>query len=350
VSLTLEEKVDDIKNIKYYDKYNLINLIERLPEQIEYVINELNKNIVLDDKVNQIGVVGVGTTKVCAEIIKSFADRFGQIPICSLDEYLLPNWVNKNTLLIFISFSGNTEEVISCFKKAINVGCKSIVITSGGQLEEIANENHITVIKVPKEKPENRTVLPFMLIPAMIICFNVEGLPVINTKFLEVAEFLKGERKKLKIQSPCKDNIAKKIAIACYNKIPLIYTDDSYYHGLLLRWQYQFNENAKKISYSAILPNMGHNELVGLQNTDFSENIIVIFLRNIHQEQSKWLLFTRGVLEEKKYNIIDIPMLGSNYLDNIFYGVFLADYVSYYSAILRDLDPHVVEVIDKMRL
>ena len=52
---------------------------------------------------------------VVIEIVKNDID----IPIQVIREYNLPNWVNKDTVVICSSYSGNTEETLSAFEDAI---------------------------------------------------------------------------------------------------------------------------------------------------------------------------------------------------------------------------------------
>lgn len=65
---------------------------------------------------------------------------------------------------------------------------------------------------------------------------------------------------------------------------------------------------------------------------------------------SERLRFTQKIIKEKGYSVMKVPLIGDSELERIFYGIYLGDYVSYYLAVLRDVDPHAVDLIDKIRL
>jgi glucose-6-phosphate isomerase len=44
----------------------------------------------------------------------------------------------KRHLLILVSYSGNTEETVSCFHEAMSKGLKPICVSSGGKLKDLA--------------------------------------------------------------------------------------------------------------------------------------------------------------------------------------------------------------------
>lgn len=353
VKYSSNDKLDNRDYIVSIDKYGLLRLIERFPEQIDYAVDTLDFKVPEEIKdFSSIGIVGVGTTRVCAEIIKSLMDRKGKIPVLSFNDYSLPDWVEENTLLIFVSFSGNTEEVLSCFTESLARKCFSIVITSGGVLQDEALRKGITVVKIKKENPPNRTVLPYMIVPIMLILRKMGFLSFQVDLLQKTADLLREKRLAFSVDSSIKSNIAKRIAWYFLERIPLIYTDEPLYSGVILRWQYQLNENAKILAYSSKLPEMSHNEVIGLYGTDFSSLFAPVFLTSGDYPSAigKRLSYTKSVMEEKGYSVMNIPLLGDDDLQKIFYGLYLGDFVSFYLAILRGVDPHAVELIDKIRL
>ncbi len=348
-----KKKLDDRDYITTIDKERLIELIERFPEQMEYISETMNDKILeKTNKYTTIGVVGVGTTKVCAEILESLLNLKGTLPAFPLNDCSLPNWVGKLTLLIFVSFSGNTQEVISCFKQSIKRGCPSVVITTGGRLEREALTHKIPLVKIRKEKPPNRTVLPYMVVPVLMICAQIGLLPLIPEHFKNTAQFLKKWRSSFTVDNHMENNPAKEIALQCLGTIPLIYIENALYTGVARRWQYQFNENAKVLAYSSKLPEMSHNEIIGLHGGGMSSLVTPLFLTHNEEDAiiSERLRFTQTIIKEKGYSVMKVPLIGDSELERIFYGIYLGDYVSYYLAVLRDVDPHAVDLIDKIRL
>jgi len=346
--------LDDIEYIRSIDRGNLYTLIERMPEQMEHAAASCPKQIFInrDRKFSAIGVVGVGTTRVCGELLKSFSDLEGTIPVIPINDYSLPNWAGRTTLLFFVSFSGNTEEVMSCFEQSRMRGCPAVVITSGGRLERDAVQNNVPVVKIRKEKPQNRTVLPYMIVPLLLIGAQIGVVPFKQEDFLQTVRFLKIQRESLDAHQKTENNRAKKIALHFYDSIPLVYTDGALYRGVVLRWQYQFNENAKVLAYSSWLPEMSHNEIVGLYGNHKQAHAACVFLsgEGRRNESNKRFDFTCSAIKEKGYSFLHVPLAGDDELQRVFYGIYLGDLVSLYLAILRGVDPQSVGLIDRIRL
>jgi glucose/mannose-6-phosphate isomerase len=261
--------------------------------------------------------------------------------------------VGKSTFLIFLSFSGNTEEVVSCFQQGLERGCNSIVITGGGYLGERAVAEGLPLITIEKETPPNRTVFPYMIVPVLLYCRRCGFFAMQYGEINEASDFLRSQRVSLTIKTPAASNNAKKIALHLHDKLPLIYTDDARFRAVLLRWQYQLNENAKSLAYSAYLPEMSHNEMMGLQGTDMLSQVSALFITSNDERESileKRADFTRSVLEAKGVSTMEVMLQGSGDLQKLFSGIFLGDYVSFYLAVLRGKNPQEVGLIDKIRM
>ena len=71
----------------------------------------------------------------------------------------MPNFVNENTLVIANSYSGNTEETLSALEKCQDRGSEIAVITSGGKLKDVAEENNYNKIIIPASTHIVKTLL-----------------------------------------------------------------------------------------------------------------------------------------------------------------------------------------------
>ena len=90
------------------------------------------------------------------------------IPVFVNKNYDIPEFVDKNTLAIIISYSGNTEETISAYEKVKGKTKKRVIIASGGILGGEKN-----VIKVPPGLPP-RYSLPFLFFSMLSVLNNSE--------------------------------------------------------------------------------------------------------------------------------------------------------------------------------
>ncbi|EQD78788.1 bifunctional phosphoglucose/phosphomannose isomerase, partial [mine drainage metagenome] len=162
-----------------------------------------------------------------------------------MDSYNCPHFVNELTLFIAVSYSGNTEETLSCTIEAKNRGAKIFSITSGGALKNISD----FTITIPQGY-QPRSAIGFLLMPIVNSL-----LPNISGDLQEIASNLKSVSEK-------EDEI-KLLANEIYSsgKTPY-FVSWSPTRSVAYRCKTQFNENSKSFASSGSLSEMDHNELV----------------------------------------------------------------------------------------
>src|SRR5512139_1436583 len=87
----------------------------------------------------QIVICGMGGSAIGADLLAAYALDRCRVPITVHRDYDLPGWaVDRRTLVITTSHSGNTEETLSALAAALARGCRSLSITTGGKLAAAA--------------------------------------------------------------------------------------------------------------------------------------------------------------------------------------------------------------------
>ena len=117
--------LDDLKLISEIDKSNMINAVAAFPEQIKETKNIVN-SVLFDGflKINNIVISGMGASAISGDIVQNLLKDRIDVPVFVNRQYDLPKWVDKNTLLISQSYSGDTEETLSTFKSGSQKRCK----------------------------------------------------------------------------------------------------------------------------------------------------------------------------------------------------------------------------------
>ena len=113
--------VDDSEKIALVDKANMLDGLARFPEQIKesLVIAETVERFGFL-KIDNVVIAGMGASAISGDIMASlFRDKL-DVPLVVNREYDLPKWVNKDTLVICISYSGNTDETLSSFQDSVS--------------------------------------------------------------------------------------------------------------------------------------------------------------------------------------------------------------------------------------
>ena len=119
--------------------------IQLLPNQIKQALRE-TKRINFPKsyfQVQNIVIAGMGGSAFSYYVTQALFGRKLKIPFLLANDYNLPGFVNEDTLVIASSYSGNTEEMLSCANEAIKKRAKLTAVTSGGKLKELMRRNNL---------------------------------------------------------------------------------------------------------------------------------------------------------------------------------------------------------------
>lgn len=251
--------------------------------------------------------------------------------------YTLPSWMNKNTLAICCSYSGNTEECLSAYQEAQKKGLKTIVITSGGKIGELADTEQVPNANIPKG------MVPRMAAGYMFsaLCTVLVNHNIIEKKLLdEVAGLAELDAQK-------QEEYGKQLARKLKGKIPIIYSSYQM-RSLSYDWKSSFNENAKVPSFAHCFSEMNHNELEGFGSKNLISQFHIIILRDKggHPQITKRIQLTAEILKEKGLSVETLDLIGNTLLEKIFSSAILADWASYYLALEYGVDPEDTPAIE----
>lgn len=334
--------------IRTYDKSSMFDLLTNFSEQVEQAF-DIGRSIQIDREsypFDKIIICGLGGSAIGGDLLRSFCQYEMKIPIFINRNYRLPSFANKDTLVILSSYSGNTEETLSCYEESLRKGCMIICISSGGRLSLLAENNKNLLITVPKGF-QPRCALGFSFFPLLVLAMK---LGLISDKSDEITNVVKrlNSRSIQYKNFDKKDNNALKIAYLLQGKIPVIYSSLDFFDIVNLRWRGQLGENAKTLAYGNYLPEMNHNEIVGWQeNTDLLRKISVIAIQDKADlpRIRKRMEITLEIVKSLSSMVIQVEGEGEYLLERIFDVIYLGDWMSYYLAIINKADPTPVEKI-----
>lgn len=299
------------------------------------------KFIAPEREFSNVVVTGLGGSGIGASIVQNYVFDKIDVPFIVNKAYFLPSFVNKNSLVIVCSYSGNTEETIMAMQQAIRAKATVICITSGGKVSEIANKKGLDCILVPAGMPP-RACLGYSLVQ---ILYTLGHFKLISNSF---EKELKAAIKQMKAEESDTQKKAMSIAKKLNGKLPIIYSSSDY-EGVAIRFRQQLNENSKILAWHGAIPEMNHNELVGWR--DAAPDKAVIILRNAddYERVQARIEINKKVFKKYTPNIIEIYSEGKSYWEKAFYLIHLTDWVSVYLADLREMDATEVNVIDFLK-
>jgi len=328
------------------DKSNMKKIILDFPKQFRSGI-EAAKNVFLKSSTfsrppENIIVCGMGGSGIPADILVTLRP----LDIFPYKSYHLPLQAGNESLIICISYSGDTEETLSSFQTAIDRKLPVIAITTGGKLGELARKYHAPLAKIPELETLPRLALGEMFAALVQILQNhnllEEGI---------VKEILKHETS---LKPRELEPLGKKLAGKFFKKIPIIYTSRSF-REIGLIWKNCLNESAKILTIVNYFPESDHNEIVGFSNKVQIENkkLHVVILRDkkeSHPRILKQMEIFKDLVEAEGTKVEFIDMKGKTILEKIFSSVILGFWTAYWLALKYKIDPSTRKPIEKLKL
>ncbi len=334
-----------------HDRTNFLNWLRDFPQQVEAAI-ELGEQ--LDgrvDNINKIYIGGMGGSGITGDLLAGFLYENLRVPVRSIRHYSLPAAVDRQTLFIAISYSGNTEETVSLFKAAGRAGAARLVVSSGGELTEQAElDPDSLLLTIPSGQPP-RASAPYLFIP---LIYWLDRLDLARAPGSDaVTETLEELEKITEELAPSgAENPALSLAGRLHDKINLLYGSQPLTAPLALRLKNQFNENAKMMAFANELPELNHNEIMGWrQLADETDSYRVVFLRDFaeHPRVQKRFDITAEIVGEQVQGIDQLAGRGESRFSRFMTLMLYSDYVSYYCALLRGEDPSEIESIELLK-
>ena len=292
-------------------------------------------------EIRNILICGLGGSGIGGTIVSDIISSKVNIPIAATKDYSIPNFVNEHTLVIANSYSGNTEETLYALEKCQARGAEIAVITSGGKLKTIAEENKYNNIIIPGNQPPRAmfgyafTELFFMLNHYGIIddSFKSDFDKAINLIDTEKADIQKQAM-----------NLAKKM----YKQTPVIYVAKGF-EGVAVRFRQQLNENSKMLGWHNVVPEMNHNELLGWR-TNVDDLAVVYFRNKCDYDRNQIRMdINKKVISKFTSNITEIWSKGDSLIENSLYHISVGDWISWYLSEMNNVDAIEIDVIDFLK-
>ena len=292
-------------------------------------------------EIRNVLICGLGGSGIGGTIVADIVSPKVNIPIVATKDYSIPDFVNEHTLVIANSYSGNTEETLFALEKCQAKGAEIAVITSGGKLKTIAEENNYTKIIIPGNQPP-RAMFGYAFTE---LFFMLNHYNLIDDSFK--SDFEKAiallDTEKSDIQKQAMD-LAKKI----YKQTPVIYVANGF-EGVAVRFRQQINENSKMLCWHHVVPEMNHNELLGWR-TNVDDLAVVYFRNKCDYERNQIRMdINKKVISKYTDNISEIWSKGDSVIENSLYHINLGDWVSWYLSEMNNVDAIEIDVINFLK-
>ena len=296
--------------------------------------------------------LGMGGSAIGGDMVRLWSERLCQLPMTVSRDYRIPGWVDGQTLVLVASYSGNTEETLSAAAMAGERGAQLVALTSGGELAQLAQTNSWPVHEIPSGY-QPRAAIGYSLAAICRVLVAAGMLPRQLLDDLEDAATLMGTESVRHADPASGHNRPLEVARLLAGKLPIIYGVSGSTEGLAVRFRGQLAENSNVLAVHHLLPEMNHNEIVGLADRLASDpGAVVIWLTDegdheriaLRQKLTAELCGIRGSDRE-----IILSGTGPTLVHRNLTLLNLTDWISYYLALERRIDPTAIEILLQLK-
>jgi glucose/mannose-6-phosphate isomerase len=347
--------LDNAAAYRQFDKLGMLGHLHGFPQQCQKAWEKVLKFELPREysRISSVVIAGMGGSAIGGDIVRRLALAESKVPVWVHRDYGLPAFVDAGTLVIASSYSGNTEETLSAFTKALGTRSKKLVITSGGKLKDLAEKKGIPAFVIDYQAPP-RAAFPHSFVPLVGIFQKLGLLGDKSADSKEAVDILRKLSGNLIETKSLASNPAKQLAVNLRGRVAVIYGAEIF-SEVAQRWKGEFNENSKTWAFFESFPELNHNAVVGYEfPPEAKERIFVLMLRSssLHPRNLLRYEVTSKLLAKAGIACESVQARGKSDLAQMLGLVFLGDYVSFYLSMLNEVDPTSTDAINfvKQRL
>lgn len=314
----------------------------------------VNKNVKAEGDFDSIILSGLGGSGHPGDLINAlgisrrplYVHRNYDLPL----DYLHQMGLTK-PLVICSSYSGNTEESLTAYKRARANSLPLLASAAGGTLKEWTQRDGVPFITIDFHglQPRHTLLAAFTGIYAAL---HRSGLTAnIDEHLANAASLL--QNKTAALEAP-----AQALANQIKGKIPIFTSTDNL--GFAAKnFKIQTNENAKYPAFWSTFPELNHNEMVGFSRLrdigssgqrQFNFMAIILHDPADHPRNLARMQVTADLYREWGIEVADFTAPGATLVEKIFSTVTFGLWTTYHLALAYGIDPVPVAGVENFKV
>ncbi len=341
--------LDNPKTYEQLDPSGLRGRLRDLPDQCQAAWHQSQALKLPDDwkHISHVVIGGMGGSAIAGDLAKDLAASQQAVPITVIRDFQLAFPLTSHHLFVACSFSGNTDETLSLLQQVRQSEAKVLAVAGGGQLGRIAEEEGLPLLSI-QTSGEPRSALGYNLLLLLGVLARL-GLVFTTADDVQSAiNALREQVARLGEEIPARDNPAKQLAKELAGRLALIYAG-GIFTGVARRWKTQINENAKAWAFYESIPELLHNSVEAFHSpvVEGADSLALLLLPAAASAELgrryqilEELLTRQGIPYRRISGSAGPPLV------QLLSMVLLGDYVSYYLALIRSIDPSETPLLE----
>jgi glucose/mannose-6-phosphate isomerase len=346
--------LDDIAALNDLDSFNVLEALEGFGAQCREAstIGLDTPELPQADGIDSIVLLGMGGSGAAGDVVQAIVEPRLPVPLRVIKGYgPLPEWVGRNTLVIAISYTGNTDETLSTLTEAHDRGARLITVGSGGQISEMAREFGAAHISLPAGL-QPRLALGYLSIPPVLALAKMGLVPDPIDDIEESISVIEELVAECHRKTPSAENPAKNLALKLVGKVCVIDGTDGVGAAIAQRFKSDLNESGKALAFWNALPELDHNEIVGWsERKEIADHFVIVMILDQGDDEAmseRWAI-TKSLVEDSVDDVIEIETEGNSVTARLLATLFLLQIVAVYTALASGSDPGDIAILDEVK-
>jgi len=300
------------------------------------------------EDIANIVLVGAGAAGQAGALVLEAVGPTIPVPVVVHRGYGVPNFVDESTLVVAISFDGETSETLEAAQDSLADGAMVVCVSGGGALQTWATANDLLHLPVMPDAPVERAALGSLAVPVLVLLERVGMYPGAEAWIDAAITQATARRNELITE----ENFARRLARQLGRTFPIIYGGNGPGGTAAEYWKTQFNQNAKVAAFSNQVPELTHDEIAGWgQDGDVTRQIFQVFMLRHdfeHPQVSSRLAAVEEVLVEVVGAVHVVEAAGEGLLAQLFDLELIGQFVSLHAAVEQSIDPGPVPIVSEI--
>ena len=325
-------------NLEKNDSDGMHNVYDKWPHIARDAYDSDLESVDFKD-IDNVVFSGMGGSGAVGDLFSSILSKTN-IHTTVVKGYELPKTVDKNTLVVITSISGNTIEVLTTLESATKKDCSVIAFSSGGRMESFCTKNNVEFRKIPQIHSP-RASFPSYVYSILKTLNSI--IPIKKQEITNSLEKLELVSKEISSENLSDTNPSLNLA-NWITGIPIIY----YPWGLqavAIRFKNSLQENAKTHAIIEDVIESGHNGIVSWERPSDMVPIMIEGKDDHIKTKERWTIL-RQYFEENNIAYKEISSLEGGILSKIMSLIYLLDYSTIYYAARLGINPSPIKSID----
>jgi glucose/mannose-6-phosphate isomerase len=160
------------------DSVGMFDAAAAFPEQLARALDVSRRaadgsSLPQHEDIANIVLVGAGAAGQAGALVLEAVGPTIPVPIVVHRGYGVPNFVDASTLVVAISFDGETSETLEAAQDALVDGATVVCVSGGGELHAWALANDLVHLPVMPDAPVERAAIGSLAVPVLVLLDRV---------------------------------------------------------------------------------------------------------------------------------------------------------------------------------